>query len=69
MLDTKEEDLVYFTSLEELENQGYTCVGMLYEWRGCNTGTKDTSIETQGFIQIKKNFDITKYAYGITAKS
>ena len=23
--------------------------------------------ETQGFIQIKKNFDITKYAYGITA--
>ena len=28
---------------------------------------KDTSIETQGFIQIKKNFDITKYAYGITA--
>ena len=67
MLDTKEEDLVYFTSLEELENQGYTCVGMLYEWRGCNTGTKDTSIETQGFIQIKKNFDITKYAYGITA--
>lgn len=31
-----EEDLVYYTSLEDLEKDGYTCIGVLMELRGCD---------------------------------
>ena len=31
MQDTREEDLIYFTSYQELKNEGYICVGVLYE--------------------------------------
>ena len=31
MEDTREEDLVYFSSIDELKQSGYKCVGVLYE--------------------------------------
>lgn len=36
MNTVREEDLVYFTSLEELEANRYTCVGVLMELRNCD---------------------------------
>jgi len=36
MNTVREEDLVYYTSLEDLENAGYTCVGVLMELRHCD---------------------------------
>ena len=35
------DDLIFFSSLEELKRQGYVCVATLYEWRGlADTGIK-----------------------------
>lgn len=34
MMEATADDLVFFTSLEELENQGYVCVALLWEARG-----------------------------------
>lgn len=36
MNSVREEDLVYYTSLDDLEREGYTCVGVLMELRGCD---------------------------------
>lgn len=36
MNGVREEDLVYFTSLDDLQKAGYTCVGVLMELRSCN---------------------------------
>ncbi len=36
MNTVREEDLRYYTRLDELENAGYTCVGVLMELRGCD---------------------------------
>lgn len=36
MNGVREEDLVYFTSLESLKTHGYTCVGVLMELRDCD---------------------------------
>ncbi len=36
MNSVREEDLRYYTSLNELEADGYTCVGVLMELRGCD---------------------------------
>lgn len=36
MNTVREEDLRYFTSLNELQQEGFTCVGVLMELRGCN---------------------------------
>ena len=36
MNTVREEDLVYYTSLEALQKDGYTCVGVLMELRDCN---------------------------------
>ena len=36
MNEVREEDLVYYTSLEALENDGYTCIGVLMELRDCD---------------------------------
>lgn len=33
----REEDLIYFKSIDDLKNAGYTCVAVLYEIRGCDT--------------------------------
>ena len=33
MNNAEEEDLIYFTSINELKQEGYTCVGVLYEHR------------------------------------
>ncbi|WP_448903258.1 SdrD B-like domain-containing protein [Eubacterium sp.] len=69
MLNAKEEDLIYFNSLAELEEAGYVCVGALYEWRGCKTGTGDVTMETQTFIKIKSDYDIAKGVYVVTAST
>ncbi|MCI8384201.1 MAG: DUF11 domain-containing protein [Clostridia bacterium] len=34
MQNTREQDLVYFTSMFELQEEGFTCVGVLFEDRG-----------------------------------
>lgn len=36
MNTVREEDLVYYTSLEELKRAGYTCIGVLMELRNCD---------------------------------
>ena len=36
MNTVREEDLRYFTSLNDLQGAGFTCVGVLMELRGCN---------------------------------
>lgn len=36
MNSVREEDLVYFDSLEELQKAGYTCIGVLMEMRDCD---------------------------------
>lgn len=43
MNSTREEELVYFESIDELNAAGYTCVGFLYEVRNCAVyrGSKD----------------------------
>lgn len=33
----REEDLIYFKSIDDLKSAGYTCVAVLYEIRGCDT--------------------------------
>lgn len=38
MNGVREEDLKYYTSLGALQEDGYTCVGVLMEMRGCNIG-------------------------------
>ena len=35
MQNTREEDLIYFTTYSELKQNGYTCVGILYENTNC----------------------------------
>lgn len=40
----REEDLIYFKSIEDLKEAGYTCVAVLYEIRGCQTYPVSTSI-------------------------
>ena len=37
MQNTKEEELVYFKSIEDLKSAGYTCVAVLYEFRNMKT--------------------------------
>ena len=39
MNSVTQEDLIYFESLEECEQAGYTCVGVLFETRGCSIDT------------------------------
>ncbi len=36
MNSVREEDLRYFSSLDDLKKEGYTCVGVLMELRGCD---------------------------------
>ena len=36
MNTVQEEDLIYFESLDDLENAGYVCIGVLTEVRNCN---------------------------------
>lgn len=40
----REEDLIYFKSIEDLKEAGYTCVAVLYEIRGCSTYPVSASI-------------------------
>lgn len=66
MLNAQEEDLIYFDSLAELQKEGYVCVGVLYEWRGCNTTQDALNLELQTNIKIKSDYNIAKGVYVIT---
>ena len=52
MIATTQEQLVYFTSIEELNNQGYTCVAYLYE---CRNWIAPVGIECVLNLQVKAN--------------
>ena len=41
MMETEADDLIYFSSLDELESAGYTCVGVLEEVRGVRSVSED----------------------------
>ena len=41
MMETEADDLIYFSSLDELESAGYTCVGVLEEVRGVRSASED----------------------------
>lgn len=70
MKDTKEENLLFFKDLDTLRNLGYTCVGALIEYRGCNIGSESsTQIITQIGIKIKNQYDVAGYPYMITAST
>lgn len=43
MQNTREEELVYFKSIEDLKKAGYTCVAILYEFRDMKTAWKSNA--------------------------
>ena len=56
MNSAREENLVYFSSIEELKAQGYTCVAYLYEIRNCSliTGSGDSNTIQLGLtVKVK----------------
>ena len=59
MQNTREENLIYFTTYSELKQQGYTCVGVLYE----NTNAKiysGTQVWNDLKVRVKDTAEIGK---------
>lgn len=57
----QEEDLVYYTSLASLESDGYTCIGVLAEVRGCQNiinGTNGSRIFLRIPVKVDGNADL-----------
>ena len=61
MQDTREEDLIYFSSYQELKNAGYICVGVLYE--NTNTIAYSNSVFYYGTRLIIKDTAIIGEVY------
>ena len=61
MRDTKQEGLIYFTDIDELNAQGYICIGFLAEGRNSNL---DGGVTIYGNLKVKENANInTTYAF------
>ena len=56
--DATEENLIYFKSLEELEEKGYTCVAVLYEFRNGEYYSMDGTISNRMGIKIKEDAEV-----------
>lgn len=61
MHDAKEEDLIYFESLEALKTQGYTCVGVLMEYRSDTGQITNTYALGRLPITIKNDYSLAGY--------
>lgn len=53
-----EENLIYFKSLKELEEKGYTCVAVLFEFRNGEYYSKDGMISNSLRIKIKDDAEV-----------
>lgn len=57
MNTVQEEDLIFFTSVDDLEKAGYTCIGVLEEVRGTNTiGEKYECFKIP--VKVKQNLNL-----------
>jgi len=65
----QEENLIYFSSIQELKAAGYTCVGVLYEIRNCEINSSSArTFLYQLYLnaKIKENRDTIGKVYQIT---
>ena len=61
MRDTRQEELIYFSDLDELKAQGYTCVGFLAEGRN---STLDGGLSVFANLKVKDDAEYCKtYAF------
>ena len=52
MAEAQEEDLVYFSSIDELTSKGYICIGVLFEVRGVALSNHEgSSLYTQAKVK------------------
>ena len=55
-----EEDLVFFDSIDELNKQGYTCIGVLYEIRNAETPPLTAYVKYYNlFVKMKVKSDLS----------
>lgn len=58
MINATTDDLVYFSSLDALEEAGYTCVAVLVEWRGlASTSYNHTDVTVKGSAKTTAETD------------